>query len=156
MALETDGIARAAVSVEEAKALVALRREEDKKGPSSKKKHPPFSRLWDLQYELLNAEQVRVLLVFYGVPCPAELNAETAKRLLVTSDKVPINRAREAERALKKAALLVKRRVGSFASHYGHLTRAANQIYGSGSRPEWRTWSGDWARTCSPLSRLNI
>lgn len=110
------------------------------KGAASKMKHPPFTRLFDIQHGLLNSAQVQILLVHYKVPCPPGTNSDTAYRLLLTSDLVPKNCAREAERAVKKAVLLVKRAIGEYASQYGHLTRVVNQLFGNGTRREWRSW----------------
>jgi len=139
-ALEVNDAATAAVTPDEQRILQRLQAEEAKKGESSKLKHPPFARLFDVQYGLLSTEQVRILLTHYGVPYTSSTNSEAAMRLLVTSELVPKNCAREAERAVKKATVLVKRAIGEHASLYGHLTRIVNQLFGIGARPSWRTW----------------
>ena len=132
--------ATAAVTANEKYILQRLQAEEAKKGEASKLKHPPFVRLFDVQHGLLNTEQVRILLKYYGVPYTSSTNSEAAMRLLVTSEVVPKNCVREAERAVKKAAVLVKRTIGEHSSLYGHLTRVVNQLFGSGAAPTWRAW----------------
>jgi hypothetical protein len=48
----------------------------------------------------------------------------------------------EAARAIKRSIRLVKHRITSFASTYGHLIRIVNQIWGRYASKEWKSW---WA-----------
>ena len=127
--------ANAAPTEDEKAVLLKLEKEEKIK---AERKHGLFTTVAEVQVDDLSSPQITLLLKHLKVQRPAGMTVEDGRMLLLRT--LPKNPVKEAERAIKRASRLGKKRITSFANHFGHLVRIVNQLYGRYGCAEWKAW----------------